>query len=91
MSFKVLGQELRFDIIILLMFIGGCVVYFLACSCKNKMTMNSATTLPQNKEMIKHVKKHPSASCGANLSRTYTGTPAPYGEVEHSGSEYKSL
>lgn len=90
MSFKLLGQEMRVDIVLLLMFIGGCVVYFFICTCKNKMSMNSATTLPQNKEMIKYVKKHPSTSCGPKLSRSYGGTPAPFGGPEELGTPYKS-
>jgi hypothetical protein len=89
MSFKVLGEEMRIDIILLLMFLGGCIVYFFACTCKNKMSMNSATTLPQNKEMIKYVKKHPSTSCGPKLSRSYSGTPSPYGEMDYVGSDYQ--
>jgi hypothetical protein len=89
MGVKILNEEIRIDIVVLLIFIGGCLVYFFACSCNEKLAMNYATTLPPNGRLTNSVKRQDSASCGKKLSRSeYGPEPVPFGTAEHSGSVY---
>uniref|UniRef100_A0A6C0BQR5 Uncharacterized protein n=1 Tax=viral metagenome TaxID=1070528 RepID=A0A6C0BQR5_9ZZZZ len=91
MGVRLFNEEVRLDIVVLLLFIGGCIVYFFFCSCNEKMLMNAATTLPYNKRMINNVKRQPTASCGANISRRENANapePASYSDIGHMGSVY---
>lgn len=89
MGVKILNQEIRVDIIVLLLFIGGCLVYFFACTCNDKMSMNYATTLPPNGHLTGSVKRRETASCGKRISRSeYGPEPVPFGNAGEVGSEY---